>query len=159
LYFFELERKDRINNGISVPTAIAGGLVSGFVYLISGFSGLPIKLGNYIFCFTLAIFGVLLFCGIYHLMKALFGYEYQYLSRIQDIKGYEQELNTYYTADDANKEFKEFLIKQFIEATDNNTWCNDEKAVQLRKANKLFAYSIIAGTVTILCEVIFRNFT
>ena len=151
-YFKELDRRDEINNSLSLPIGIITALFAGIFYLFTNFdysSETSLILINICSCkltyqillislFVLSILtGTIFLCiAIYHLIKSYSdfpnGYQYEVLPDTNQIDLYEKQLKDYYTKElgtdiISKEEVKSYVLSEMIRNTGVNQVNNKRK--------------------------------
>lgn len=133
-YNWEHERKNQLNNMISIPLGIITAIVGFIAYF---FNNLPQNRTNlqtflfYIF-FASSIIALINCIRFFYLHQT--GYKYAYISDPQDMRNYEDRMKTYYKEQEEKNidekienELNETLYQQYIDGTQKNIHNNEKK--------------------------------
>lgn len=132
----EEDKKNQINNSLSLPIGIITGLVAGLFYFLTAFD-FNLSFWDSI-VFSLITLTSIFFLGasIFHLIKSYSnfhkGYDYAYLADANDLDNYYKELKKYYETnptltDTSETEFKQYIFKELVKNTDLNQKNNKKK--------------------------------
>jgi predicted membrane channel-forming protein YqfA (hemolysin III family) len=136
LNFKEEDKKNQINNSLSLPIGIITGLVAGLFYLLTAFD---FKLSFWdSIVFSVISLTSIFFLGIsiFHLIKSYSnfhkGYDYAYLADTIDLDKYYKELKKYYNTnpiltDTSDTEFELYIFDELVKNTDINQKNNKKK--------------------------------
>lgn len=136
LYFKELDKRNEINNSLSLPIGLITAVVAGIFYLLTNFDY------RYYFIitilFSVAVIAAISFlvASIYHLIKAYTdfpkGYEYSLIADANDIEDYYKQLKEFYSVNPssintADHELESYVLTEIIKNTDDNQKNNKRK--------------------------------
>jgi hypothetical protein len=142
-YYFELERKEKINTRLTIPLTIFFFLMGVLGYFLQ-----HIDYGRD----TTLLFALLSFAIInvifeaYFLIKILCFYKYAYLAKLSETARYHCDVEKYYgnacfsklSKEDKEscikKKFEDYILKSYIKCSDINTSNNDKKNMYLVRA-------------------------
>lgn len=158
-----LERKNAINNSLSVLVGIITALIAALFYGVSNFHYFLADPLTVIFIVLSIASSYLLGRSIYHLTLALSdfqgGYNYAYMSS-SNLNTYYNELIEYYktstdllgskNVDKANAEFNTYLIQLLIKAASTNQTNNNIKNKNRFKCYQFLIYSIVTLSLLII---------
>ncbi|GAH58042.1 unnamed protein product, partial [marine sediment metagenome] len=157
-YQREHDRKDQINNSLSIPIVVIMALIGvlGFFIINFPFRAIIDTPGVLIWIvfvlFGLALLGLIicLLIAICYLNKVFSGLTYAYIPTPKKIKKYTEELKEYYeeTGEDEiekmiEKDLEEFLIDEYCKNTEINIAKNKEKSFYLTKAKRFIILSLM----------------
>ncbi len=135
-YFKELDKRNEINNSLSLPIGLISALVASNFYLITNFD-FKYQAWLSISFSTLLVIGLLLLIfSIFHLIKAYNdfpkGYEYILIPDTTEIDKYYNELKEYYKnnsslLDTSDIEVEDYLLNEMIKNTGENQKNNKRK--------------------------------
>ncbi len=139
LYFFELDRRDRLNSAVALPVAVLTLIVGAIVYYLDNFPASD-TLAGIIFLVLLGAVMASTSLAIFHLIRGRYNYEYYHLPRTSDIDEYRFDLKKCYeeAGEGISGEFEEafldFLIGEFVLAGHVNAGNNKTKSGELHKS-------------------------
>ncbi len=148
-YYFELERKEKINASISIYFGITVLSVGAFIRLLDFIPQYDFEKINYFFWFFLFIFLICLITSSVFLIKSLFK-NYQYV--ITPYKWIEHAKNTIkyyekYSIQEPNleKDIQDDLTGQYAEYAEHNSISNDNKLTDIAIAKKWLVITLIVA--------------
>ncbi len=151
-YDRENERREVLNNAVSIPMGVLSALIAAIVFLISNynFTNVFVTWVFVIFSLTSTILvAISIYYLIYSFNKFAKGYDYKEIPLLEELHKYDIELKEYHDKPaQAENEFKDNLISEFIKKGDINTKINDNRSFRLFKAKQFLFYSIIAIAIT-----------
>jgi hypothetical protein len=132
----EEEKKNQINDSLSLPIGAISGLVAALFYFLTTFD-FKLNLLNSII-FSLITLSSIFFLGVsvFHLIKSYAnfhkGYGYVYLADAIDLDKYYKDLKNYYQSnpnltDASDVEFEQYIFDELIKNTDANQKNNKRK--------------------------------
>ena len=134
LYFYELERKDKITNRIQLNFALVVINYTAFSYMLRtlDYESRPQELALFLIFFTLSIFASS--AAIYLLIKAYWHNPVHHIASANDIGAHIQNLKDYYkksTLPDSsinlNNDIEEYIANSYKEAATKNTLTNEKR--------------------------------
>jgi hypothetical protein len=145
-YFFEINRKNELNNAINIPVLILSVIVSIHFFLFSQKMNCSIL----IFGKVLAVFTFIsMIYSVYFLLKSFSNfhklYEYREMPLMTEVYLYEKGV-------DKKETFEMFLIEEFSECTTHNFEINKTRTEDLAKAKRGIFYGIL---LTFLFSIIY----
>jgi len=169
LYHLENQRRETINNSLSIPLAILTGLVAG-VYVL--FTTFPFD-QNLI---TTICFSILLICGIFSMGYSSFylckvivkklnwrsarsSFEYKAIADPTSLLRWNESLESTFAGDPDEErlilsEFQRQLREQFVECAHHNQKVNDDKVEEALISKLTAVYSLIFFFLSIIPYVI-----
>lgn len=153
LYHIENERRNTVNESLSIPIAIGTGLLSFLFYLVTTFDYTQ---SGFSVCFflVLSILGTIpLGFAVYSLIRAFSnltsGFEYKGLPYPEDLLEHRKKLIEHYTqygngAAEGEEKYQEYLLGKFAEHTNHNTLVNDQKTRHVFNAKRAMVYALVA---------------
>ena len=137
-YFFEINRKNELNNAVNIPVLILSVIVSIHFYLFSQTMGcLLLQIGKVLASFTLLSISF----SIYYLLKSFSNFHkthtYREIPPMTEVYIYEKKVNE-------NETFEQFLIEEFSDCASHNFEINKTRTEDLAKAKK----GIFIGLIT-----------
>ncbi|MCK5214478.1 MAG: hypothetical protein KAR05_03915 [Candidatus Omnitrophica bacterium] len=157
-YYFEIERKHKINTRFGIPLTILILLLGGLVYFLKNlsiFCELDVVTVLYVVFFA----GALLSAGfsIYYVIRGLFWHTFDYLPKPSILDDYFVRLRKYlekHNTDNIEKvlmeRFSGLLTKYYKNCSDTNITSNDNKIGYLKKS-----YVALTGMI---CFVVLSSF-
>lgn len=150
LYYFELDRKDKINSYLSFPLAILVLIIGVVSYFLNNLPSFNINsiLSNLFHLFLICL-SVNILCSLYYFIKSIYGYGYGYIATATEIDSYIKKLEEYNkeapTKQRENIEtaFEELLLKQYSEYSSINSKNNDTKSRCLHNTSKSLVIALI----------------
>lgn len=136
LNFKEEEKKNQINNSLSLPIGIITGLVAGLFYFLTAFDFKLSFWNSIVFSLVTLTSTIYLGASIFHLIKSYSnfhkGYDYAYLADTIDLDKYYKELKNYYKSnptltDLSDTEFEQYIFDEIVKNTDLNQKNNKTK--------------------------------
>ncbi|MFT3824886.1 MAG: hypothetical protein QM731_13265 [Chitinophagaceae bacterium] len=150
VYFRELDKKDAINNSLSLPIGLITALIASVFYLLSNFDykfSYPIS-GVFLLLVIIAV--IQLAISIYHLIKSYNGfpdkYNYLLLPDNDVVEKYYADLKAYYATtgvDNSDKDLEEYLVKEMAKNTGENQRNNLRKTKFSYNCEKFLIRSLI----------------
>jgi hypothetical protein len=146
-YQFEVTRKHQIESSIS--------LLVGLLTALSGFLGSMIvkfethNLGlTVVFSILGAASAVFLGISFSRTVKVYKGYSYQYLPKWNKLSQHEKDIRAYHAElgseqGVAEKDFEEYLVREYVDIISNNTENNDAKVMHLFRARNNLVRSVL----------------
>lgn len=156
LYHIENERRNTVNESLSIPIAIATGLLSFLFYLVTTFDYAQNGCSVCAFLVLSIIGAIPLGFAVYSLTRAFSnltsGFEYKGLPYPKDLLEHRRKLIEHYTqygagATKGEEKYKEYLLEKFAEHTNHNTLVNDQKTRHVFNAKRAMVYSLVAMVV------------
>lgn len=159
-YLFEIERKNALQKSLSIPIGIIV-LLCGAVLIVAKSVSSPI---DWLTFLKIAFLITSVFCilwSIYFLCRFHYGFAYGFLASPKETYEYKKQLEEYYEKeglepDNADLEFKKYIISQYVEYTDINIKNNDDKSYYLYKANLSIVFSVFLLSFQVLFLLIKR---
>ena len=160
-YCFELQRKNEINNIISIPAALISGIVAFIAFICSSFperndSGLW-----YFFCVVLGLSVLGLIVALVCFFKHQLGRKYEYVASPQDIYNYEKECESTITNagldisyPKINNLICDFMFKQYVECAEANKRNNKEKNDYYRRLMLAIVATLLLLTIAFVCKLL-----
>lgn len=155
MYYWELERKDKLNMSLALPGGIIVLIVSVIVYFLKS---IPLNREGtitIIFFEALILLVISSLISIYFLVRAYFGHKIGFIFTTQEISDYHSELTDYYTSISSNSvedlvldDLSEELLSQYSIYTDANINTNDRKSGFLHKSIVMLICSLILLLIT-----------
>jgi hypothetical protein len=157
-YFKELDKRNEINNSLSLPIGIITTLVAGLLYLITNFDYYFHIVLSVLFIGSILVASTFLIISIYHLVKSYSdfpkGYDYVILPDTNQIDKYEKELKKYYAdnkqVDISKEEAREYVLSEMIKNTGENQKNNKRKGKFRYKCENNLIYSLILICLTLV---------
>lgn len=135
-YFREHDKRNEINDSLSLPIGLITALIAGTFYLLTTFDYSVFSWLLIVFLAIVSIGFVFLILSIYFLIKAYsnfpVGYEYMKIPDVDLIEKYREDLKKHYAEekkeDISEKEVEEYVLQEIIRNTGDNQRNNKEKA-------------------------------
>lgn len=165
LYQIENDRRDSVNESLSLPVAIATGLLSFLFYLVTAFDYTQTGCNWWVFVVMSAIGLVLLMVSVFYLIRAFnnitAGFEYKGLPYPKALFDHRRKLQEYYAQHgngetEANEKFIEYLTEKFAEHADHNMQVNDRKMRNIFRAKRFMVFSLVG--ISLACFPFGCNF-
>lgn len=155
LYYFELDRKDKINSNVHLPMTIVALSIGAVSFFINNLPSLAAN-DNWpiIFFFFLSCSVVSIILSVYLIFKTYTGYSYEYVSSTADIDNYVNELQKFNreagkkTRVDIQEKFLSLLLKQYCKCATTNSENNDKKAAYFRKSSISIMVAVVLIGIT-----------
>lgn len=157
IYWKELERKDRINANLTLPTGIVTVLVGVEAYYLQNLPPFKIEFCHIVFWGTFAALFVTIAITVYFLIRAYIGYIYDHVANPKEIAKYISDLRTYCEAinasdisdidDEIEKDVHTYLTSEYINYGQTNAQNNDKKSKYLHKSVVMVVISLIVFIV------------
>jgi len=142
-YYFELERKEKINSRLTMLLTIFFFLMGGLGFFLQ-----HIDYGfDTIFFFALLLPAlIIIILELYFLIRILYFYKYAYLPKLSETAKYYRDVEKYYEdpyfskvskeekEDRIKKKFEDYIIESYIKCSDINISNNDKKNMYLVRA-------------------------
>lgn len=143
IYQREMSRRDSIDKNLSlVTTGVTALILSSIFVILSGKLDMEYTASK--ICIVSAV-SCLLFCGlsIVNLTSAVSGRNYHYLDYPDLISDFENKLISHHGNKKlARKEFKDYLLSEYIRCASHNSRQNDQKAYEYDNAKRWLLWSI-----------------
>ncbi len=161
-YFYEIERRDQINNSLTIPLGVIS-LVSGAFLVIAKKIDYPFNTSEIIQLNLLGLTAVTLILAAIFIGRAYWGYGYAHMPRSEEIRQYCDNLKNYYinqgcNVDDSNKladkETLQYIDSQYSVNAEQNAKNNDIKSANLFKANGFTMTSVVFLVISAVPYVI-----
>jgi len=153
-YDRENQRRDTLNNSVSIPIGILSGLIAAVVFLTTRFVYNENLICLWIFLTLTALSILLIVISIIYLIKSfnnfVHGYNYMEIALLTDINSYYIELQDFNkkNAEKTELEFQQYLVNEFIKYADNNAVINDKRSYSLYKSKQFLFFSIVFIALT-----------
>lgn len=138
MYYFELQRRDRLASALTLPIGIVVIIVGGLLYYVPRLP--PLSADPWIMAFFVTFgLGVLsTITAVYFLARSAWNHAYGYIPTPSEIEAYRQALVQYYrenpgVAPGVDTDFESFLSSQFLSHTERNTLSNDRRSAYLHR--------------------------
>lgn len=150
-YFFEIERKDKLNSSLSLPIGIVA-LLAGVVSVVVKSVSLPLSANEIILLGLLTCTAFSLVISCFFLIRAYWGHSYKYLPYSKELYEFHKNLTTYYvssghpheTADAQSKsELTEHVLVQYTDDATFNAQANNKKSAILFQANRYIVAALV----------------
>lgn len=159
-YCFELQRKNELNNIVSIPAALISGIVAFIAFICSSF---PEKNDSDLWiCFciflVLSVFGFIVILILF--FKHQFGRKYEYVSSPQDLYDYEKNCES--TIKNAGLDISypkinslicDFMFQQYVECAEANKRNNKEKNDYYRRLMLTIVVTLFFLTIAFVCKM------
>jgi len=148
-YDRENQRRESLNNSVSIPVGIITGLIATLVFLITRFNYGDNLLYTWSLIILVLISIILLSISIAYLTKSFNnfakGHDYIEIALLSDIENYYDELLKYHKnkIDKVDHDFQNYLCAEFIKYADNNARINDKRSFDLYKSKQFMFFSIV----------------
>jgi len=161
VYNYEIERKEKLNAALSLPTAVCT-LIIGFIgyYIQKIFQTDNDIILIFLISGAVAV-SIFIVISIYNLIESFYDYDYEYIETPRDLDNYKKELANYYQElkeknvnEKVLDDIREHIINRFIECTEINTQNNDWKTKKIYIAKKWLTRSLIAVLFCIIPLII-----
>ena len=172
LYFRENDRRTELENSLNIPFAIITALVAGIYILATTFPysseegaakyifivlmvGTALTLAGAVF-FVILVYGDA--SGFFHIFNPRNTFSYRGIPYAQSLLNWHENLVVFYTSnpplpnsagvvlsalEQADVDLEEYLLNQFVAATNHNTFVNDRKLTDIYRTKKLLIISLI----------------
>ncbi|RZN80966.1 MAG: hypothetical protein EVB11_11045 [Winogradskyella sp.] len=145
LFEKELSRKVEIENSVNIPIGILTLLISSVFFLnknIYGKTDFLIKIGMVLIVISITLSFVFLTKSFNNFFK---GFKYKNLPDTIELRNYQLKLNEYNSQvkKDEKESFKNYLIDNYIQMTDNNLKINRKRLYDLFISKTFIIISII----------------
>lgn len=162
MYYYELDVKEKINSRVSIPLGVITLLLGGGFYFVKDIFDFADGGLKSIYIFLLSLYIIFIIASVISLICSYYGYEYHYLQKSSDIEKYIVDIKKYYEENYdvyfkkpggpskeclIEKDVKEFLIKSFIDTTQNNQELNFNKLKKQRYAILFIILTLFVGTI------------
>jgi len=157
-YFFELERKEKINENLSIPIGLltlASGLLITFSDFISSYEFEKISI---LFKICASLYIVLLSMDFYFIIKCFF-MQYTYIllpkgwvKQFADLKNHYKNKSI-----DLDNEIEKDLLGQYSEYAEKNSESNDIKVSYLVRVKFVLSLILIVGFFSLVAQYFDKN--
>lgn len=146
LYFFELERKDRIGAGMAIPLALIFALVGVFLFFVRQWPAGSWGVAKYLLAALVAAGAVFLTLAIAHFRCALFGATYGAVNTPAVLEKYRAQLLAAHASDAVavDRDFEEEVRRQIVETTSANFATNNRRVRDRLHAYRWMLWSAVA---------------
>ncbi|MFG3449582.1 hypothetical protein ACGFZ3_13455 [Stenotrophomonas sp. NPDC047960] len=154
-FFFELQRRDSLNNSLSLLVGIVALLLGGTLTMSKGAS-LDASLSNIFRIVTLLLTTAALAATVYYMIRSIFGYTYAYFPDTKEMLKTRGEFISFYAAQHkcletaksaALEDYAAEVEAIYAECTARNGGNNDERAAWAHKANRWLVISLVLFAV------------
>ncbi len=165
-YYFEIERKDKLNSSLSFPVGVIA-LLGGAVSVMSKAISLPPSDTQKVLIVLLVLAGVCLVISCYYLVRTYWGHPYKYMPYSGELLEYRKKLYEFYlasgqeeqTADSASdQELCDYIISEYAAGATFNAKSNNVKSATLFKANA-FIVAVLALVVSAIPAYLYHQLT
>ena len=156
-YFFEIERKDKLNGSLSFPVGIIA-LMGGAVSVMAKAISLPPSDGQKILIVLLVLAGLCLVVSCYYLVRTYWGHPYKYMPYSGELLDYRKGLCDFYVASGkaqqvadstSDQELLDYITAQYAAGATFNAKSNNTKSATLFKANAFIIASLVLAVSAI----------
>lgn len=154
LYFFEWERKERLERSATLPSALISALVGSMLFLLIGFPYND-NILTILFVSAASASAVSLIAGVYFLVNSLFGYWYEQIPSSDKLQKYFEELQNYHNSSDnsaemAQQDFDEYLQARLAEATATNRSNNIHTGGAIHKSIGSIILAVVFASIAVV---------
>ncbi|WP_343564088.1 hypothetical protein [Sphingobacterium sp.] len=154
-YHYELSRRDKFEDNLSLPVTVLGLIIAGLFYVINEvYSDTLSSCSKAIFIGMIGLMLIIIIGAILSLVYVFFGFKREYctfpeskaiLERYEEIKVYSEK----HKEDDSfiTSSLKKDTIKWYSDCNENNTRTNDRRANAFHTFKMLFSIIIILGVL------------
>ena len=151
-HFWELQRRESLNSNLTFLVGIVT-LLTGATFAMAKDISWPCGFFNSIFLLGLSIAALLLLSSMYLIARAYMGYKYAHSPDALEILNYKKSLRKRnkeagMTADEADKEFFDYLDERYAEDASWNKKRNETKVKWIYYANRAVASALISIAVS-----------
>jgi len=160
-YFYELERRESLNNSLSFPVGLIT-LIASVLFVLSEKISAPLGTAELVMVLFLCLCAVCLVCATFFLIKAFWGYTYRYMPLAAELHQYKVDLFRFYESQgmsrplaeaNASDEFSKDLDFRYAEDGRTNSLNNDKKSSQIFRANSFIVGAIALGICAVPTHV------
>ena len=150
-YFFELDRKDKINSNLNLPITVLVLVVGVLSYYLNNLPNLGYNFSSVVFCLSILILIVNTCVSFYFLYRCFTGYSYDYIDPTKKIFEYVNDIRTYnkqvdkVNTMDVDYELTELFIDQYCRCATINSQNNKRKTGYLRSTS----FAILSSVLTL----------
>ena len=155
MYYWELERKDKLNLSLTIPGGVIVLIISVIIYFLGSVPMNREGIITTIFFGTLILLGTTTIFSIYFLVRAYFGYKIGFIDTTEELSDLQKNLTNYHKLmssksieDMVLNDLGEELLSQYSKYTDANTNTNDRKSGFLHNSLIAIIFSLILLLVT-----------
>lgn len=165
-YFFEIERKDKLNSSLSFPVGVIA-LLGGAVSVMSKAVSLPPSDAQKILIVLLVLAGICLVVSCYYLVRTYWGHPYKYMPYPGELLEYRNNLYTFYLASGqamqladstSDRELSDYIASEYAADATFNAKSNNAKSATLFKANA-FIIAVLALVVSAIPAYLYHQLT
>ena len=173
-YQREHDRKDQINNSLSIPITVVAALIGVAGYFLIN---IPLKVIfvspawiKIIFVVLILMLSCLAYCliqALRFLNKVFFGLEYGYIPTPKAMKGDAEKSREYYKKyfkmnknqleQAIEKDMQSALLDNYCESIENNVACNKSKAFFLTKAKRSITMALVVLSISVLPFIVIHH--
>jgi hypothetical protein len=159
MYFFEMDRRDKLESRLSIPLALIAIELGFFSYLIQALPHFALHAIHLVF-YTLLILALVLFSiCVYYLFRLLLGQKYGYVCGPIDVYEYATSYNDFRKTRNASskertlpQELEDMLIEQYRDYGELNLKTNEQEII-LSVKTEAISCTIAVGLVCLVCTV------
>ena len=153
-YFYELDRKDKINAYLNLPLVIFTLLIAFVSFLLNSLPEFLLNVSSIVFYLLFLLLIISMICAFYFFIRSFYNYSYYYVSTPSEIDNYFNKLVKY---NEKVKEVKKvnleekysaLMKKQYSKYATINTKNNDRKSKYLYKTSTTLILSLILAFFT-----------
>ncbi len=149
-YYFELERKDRINSNVNIHITIITIVIGAIAFFLNNLPDPQINIILImIFYLSLLLSSVFTLIVFYIIFKTITGYKYEFIASTETFENYINDVNAYNKQVsknekiDINTKFENLLFKQFCKCATRNQINNDKKSGYLNSLSRKLSITVI----------------
>lgn len=154
LYQIELQRKNELNNALTLPVGLVSVIVIALYQLLANFK---YEVNNFfvnaLFISVISIATLFLIITIGYLISSYVklkgNYDYYFIPYADELEEYYRELNKYYRKE-INDKYETFIIKKLVICITHNMKLNELKTYYLWKAKLFLIYTLCITFVTLI---------
>ncbi|GAB4019580.1 hypothetical protein GCM10028808_57700 [Spirosoma migulaei] len=163
LYHKENDRRQEVINSLNIPLALITALATGLYVLVTSFAYSVHWLISAVFIVFVVVTTITLMIAITYLSLAFIDiksrFEYKGLPYAKPLFDWHKNLDAHYNQHFAgqpnvdkmaDEEFKKYIINQFVESIDHNTFVNDTKHSHIFNSKKYIVYCLVSSLLTLL---------
>ena len=163
LYHKENDRRQEVINALNIPLAIVTALATAVFILVTTFSYKVHWVSTSLFIIGMLAATYFLICSIFYLSHAFINmkgnFEYTGIPYAKSLFDWHKQLDVYNQQNFAShpnvdqmadEQFKEYLIKNFVDHIDHNTYVNDQKHSYIFNSKHFLIYCLISCLISLL---------
>jgi len=153
-YYFEIDRRDKINSNLNLPITIFVLVVGTLSYYLNNLPSLDYAFMSVFFYISISTLTIITSFSFYYIYRCLTGYTYDYISSTIEIDKYVNDLREYDSQKDENSklnidyELTTLLVEQYCQCASTYSQNNKIKSGYFHSASVSLLFAVIILAVS-----------